>query len=156
MKPKGLRIRSLSMMFGSIVAAVALMTLPACASSTTHPAAVTQAAKRSVEGFYPTAAQEAFLDTLEHRTFRWFWDLSDPSTGITPDRAPTRSFASVSATGFALTAYPIGVERGWVSRAAARERVLKTLRFFWTARQDTAGQGATGTRFAKRAAHGTR
>ncbi len=145
MTPKGLRFRSLPMMFGIIVAAVALMTLPACAASTTHPAAVANAAKPS-EGFHPTAAQEAFLDTLEHRTFQWFWDLSDPATGITPDRAPTRSFASVSATGFALTAYPIGVERGWVSRADARARVLKTLRFFWTARQDTAGQGATGYR----------
>jgi hypothetical protein len=39
--------------------------------------------------------------------------------------------------GFALTAYPIGVERGYVSRAAARDRVLATLRFFWTAPQDS-------------------
>ena len=53
----------------------------------------------------------AFVDTLEERTFRWFWDLSDSTTGLTPDRAPTRSFVSVGAIGFALTAYPIGVER---------------------------------------------
>ncbi len=145
MKPKALHIRSRFALIGSFVAAVVLLTLPACAATTTRKAALAEGAKAS-EGFHPTAAQEAFLDTLEHRTFQWFWDLSDPATGITPDRAPTRSFASVSATGFALTAYPIGVERGWVSRPAARERVLKTLRFFWTARQDTAGQGATGYR----------
>ena len=96
--------------------------------------------------FAPTRAQTAFLDTLERRTFQWFWDLSNPRNGLTPDRAPTHSFASVSATGFALTAYPIGVERRWVSRAAARQRVLATLRFFWTARQDTASQGVTGYR----------
>ena len=36
----------------------------------------------------------------------------------------------VAAVGFALTAYPIGVERGYVPRAQARDRVLKTLRFF--------------------------
>src|SRR5689334_3909149 len=71
--------------------------------------------------------QSAFLDELEHRTFQWFWDLSDPHTGLTPDRAPTKSFVSVSATGFALTAYPIGVERHWVTRPAARARVLATL-----------------------------
>ena len=34
------------------------------------------------------------------------------------------------AVGFGMTAYPIGVERGWVSRAQARGRTLATLRFF--------------------------
>ena len=47
------------------------------------------------------AREIAFLDTLERRTFRWFWDLSDPVTGLTPDRAPTPSFSSISAVGFA-------------------------------------------------------
>ena len=36
---------------------------------------------------------EAFLDTLQQRTFHYFWDLSDPRTGLTPARAPTRSFS---------------------------------------------------------------
>jgi len=88
----------------------------------------------------------AFLDTLEARTFRYFWDLSDASTGLTPDRWPTRSFVSVGAVGFALTAYPIGAERGWITRAQARERTLNTLRFLWSARQDTAARGCTGHR----------
>lgn len=91
-----------------------------------------------------TPAQVAFLDTLEHDTFRWFWDKSDARTGLTPDRAPTESFASVGAMGFALTAYPIGAERGWVTRGAAAERVRNTLRFLWTAPQDTARAGVTG------------
>jgi len=91
-------------------------------------------------------AQVEFLDTLEARTFRWFWDLTDRRTGLTPDRAPTRSFASISATGFALTAFPIGVERGYVDRVAAAERVLHTLNFFYTARMDTARAGCTGYR----------
>ena len=93
-----------------------------------------------------TARETAFLDTLEQRTFRWFWDLSDPRTGLTPDRAPTPSFASVAAVGFALTAYPIGAECGWVTRAQARERTLATLRFFWQAPQGPAPQGCTGYR----------
>jgi len=88
----------------------------------------------------------AFVDTLEERTFRWFWDLSDSSTGLTPDRAPTRSFVSVGAIGFALTAYPIGVEREWVSRTRAAERVLRTLRFLWRAPQDSLGPHTTGYR----------
>jgi hypothetical protein len=93
-----------------------------------------------------TAREAAFLDTLEQRTFRWFWDLSDPRTGLTPDRAPTRSFSSVAAVGFALTAYPIGAERGWVTREQARERTLATLRFFWRAPQGAAPRGCSGYR----------
>jgi len=93
-----------------------------------------------------TAAEQAFLDTLEARTFQWFWDVTDPRTGLTPDRWPTRSFVSIAATGFALTAYPIGAERGWVTREQARDRTLATLRFLWRARQDTAAHGITGYR----------
>jgi hypothetical protein len=48
--------------------------------------------------------------------------------------------------GFGLTAYPIGVERGWVTRAQARERVAKTLRFLWGAPQDSTAAGVAGYR----------
>ncbi len=92
------------------------------------------------------AREAAFLDTLEQRTFRWFWDLTDSSTGLTPDRAPTPSFASVAAVGFGLTAYPIGAERGWVTRPQARDRALATLRFLWRAPQGDAPRGCTGYR----------
>lgn len=88
--------------------------------------------------------ETAFIDDLQARTFRFFWDLSDPVTGLAPDRAPTPSFASVAATGFALTAYPIGAERGYVSREAAAARTLRTLRFLWLAPQGPEPEGMTG------------
>ena len=78
----------------------------------------------------PSGDGRRFLDELERRTFDCFWDLANPDNGLVPDRAPTPSFSSIAAVGFGLTAYPIGVERGWVTRDAARERVLTTLRFF--------------------------
>ncbi len=89
---------------------------------------------------------DAFLDSLSARTFAWFWDLAHPTTRLTPDRWPTRSFASVGASGFALTAYPIGESRGWVTREQSRARVLETLEFFWTAPQGDAPSGMTGHR----------
>jgi hypothetical protein len=52
----------------------------------------------------------------------------------------------VGATGFALTAYPIGVERGYVSREAARKRVLDTLRFLRDAPMDSSKSGSSGYR----------
>jgi hypothetical protein len=88
--------------------------------------------------------ETAFLDTLEQRTFAFFWERSDPATGLTPDRWPTDAFASVAAIGFALTAYPIGVERGYVSRDQAAERTLRTLQFLWSAPQGPGATGVTG------------
>ena len=93
-----------------------------------------------------TAAEEAFLDTLQERTFRFFWETANPRNGLVPDRWPTPSFSSVAAVGFALTSYPIGVERGWVTREQAAERTLTTLRFFWTAPQGERPAGTTGHR----------
>ena len=63
------------------------------------------------------------IPDLEHRTFEFFWATANPKNGLVPDRYPAPSFASIAAVGFALTAYPIGVERGYVTRAAARARV---------------------------------
>ncbi len=94
-----------------------------------------------------TTGQGAFLDTLEQRTFAFFWDKTNTTNGLTPDRWPAPGgpgFSSIAAVGFALTAYPIGVERGYVPRAQARDRVLTTLRFFWTATQDSSTSGSTG------------
>ena len=71
---------------------------------------------------------DALLDVVERRTFHFFWDLADPQTLLIPDRAPTPSFSSIAAVGFGLTAYGIGAERGYVTRAQAAERVLATLK----------------------------
>jgi hypothetical protein len=122
------------------VAAV-LLGLALGADAGPRPASLPESRRVALPG--PT---QAFLDTLEERTFRWFWDLSDSSTGLTPDRAPTKSFVSVGAIGFALTAYPIGAERRWVTRAEAAERVLRTLGFLWQAPQDSGTSGASGHR----------
>ena len=84
------------------------------------------------------------LIDLQARTFRYFWDTANPKNGLIPDRFPTPSYASIAAVGFALTAYPVGVERGYVKRKEARKRVLTTLRFLRNAPQGHAAKGMTG------------
>ncbi|MBV8604548.1 MAG: hypothetical protein JO224_07685 [Pelomonas sp.] len=93
----------------------------------------------------PDAAAAPFLAELERRTFEYFWDTT-PASGLAPDRWPSPSFCSIAAVGFALTAYLVGVERGFVTRAAARERVLTTLQFFRDAPQGPEPAGRAGHR----------
>ncbi|MEI6684159.1 MAG: glucoamylase family protein [Bacteroidota bacterium] len=71
------------------------------------------------------------LEELEYRTFRYFWDLADTTSGLIPERWPTQSFSSIAATGFGLSAYLVGVDQGYITRKEAAARVLKTLGFFW-------------------------
>lgn len=91
-----------------------------------------------------TKADNAFLDSLEHDTFRYFWDTANPDNGLVPDRAPTPSFASIAAVGFGLTSYLVGVERGYITRSQAADRTLKTLRFFAQAPQSDKATDVSG------------
>lgn len=81
---------------------------------------------------------------IERRTFQFFWDTTNETNGLTPDRFPSRPFASIASVGFALTAYPIGIENGWVSRTQAVDRTLTTLRFFRDAPVGPQRTGKTG------------
>lgn len=70
------------------------------------------------------------LDRLECDTFRYFADEMNPENGLVADSTKQAAPSSIAAVGFALTAYPIAVERGYMSRAEAIKRTLATLRFF--------------------------
>ena len=127
-----------------VTTVVAVSTIVAGVACARTPAETTSPMQSSATPYHASAGETAFLDTLSKRTFNFFWETTNPRNGLTPDRWPTQSFSSVAAVGFALTAYPIGVAHGWVSRDAARERVLTTLRFFWTAPQGPEPTGVTG------------
>ncbi len=83
-----------------------------------------------------TEDDDRFLNELEHANFQFFWEQTNPETGLTKDRCNVRSkdttlAASIASTGFALTAICIGDKRGFVSHTDARLRVLKALSFIW-------------------------
>ncbi len=121
---------------------------PSSARAGSVPSAPTRVVP--VAGGEPIAAPprvlDPFVDDLEHRTFRWFWETANPGNGLIPDRWPAPSFSSVAAVGFGLSTYLVGAERGWVTREEARERVLLTLRFLWNAPQGPSSDGMTGYR----------
>ena len=77
-------------------------------------------------------ASDNYLDDLEHRAIRFFWEQSSPTTGFTKDRAANfkpddHTVASCASIGFALAAYPIGVEHNWLARRDALARTRLTV-----------------------------
>jgi hypothetical protein len=79
---------------------------------------------------------DRLLNDLEKANFQYFWEQTNPKTGLVKDRCNVHVndkgiVGSIAATGFGLTALCIGEKRGFVSRAAAQERALATLRCLW-------------------------
>jgi hypothetical protein len=98
--------------------------------------ALAAASVKSARGAELRSADDALLNDLSRRCFDYFWEQSDPHTGIARDRAradgaehaPSGRFeGSTGATGFALTSLCIGAERGWIPRAMARDRARAAL-----------------------------
>lgn len=73
------------------------------------------------------------LDETQRNTFRYFWDFAHPVSGLAYERTDffhsRPDTAAVGGSGFGLMAILVGVERGFVTRAEAAERVLRIVRF---------------------------
>jgi len=89
------------------------------------------------------ASTDAMLDGLQRDAFDYFLLETNPANGLVLDKTQPGAPASIAAVGFALAAYPVGVERSWMTRIDAIERTLALLRFFWTSPQGSA-PNATG------------
>ena len=80
----------------------------------------------------PAPFSDQDLESLQRLTFDYFLKEVNPENGLVPDSTREGSPCSIAPTGFALAAYPVGVERGFMARSEAVKRTLTTLRFFWT------------------------
>jgi hypothetical protein len=83
------------------------------------------------------------LQVLQRRTFEYFLRETNPENGLVADSTRKGAPCSIAPTGFALAAYPIGIERGFIRRNDAIKRTLRTLRFFWNSPHGPQ-PGATG------------
>ena len=91
----------------------------------------------------PALDDDALLDALQCETFEYFLREVNPRNGLIADKTREGWPASIAATGLALAAYPIGVERGLMTRTDAAAITLTTLTFLWDSEQSTAAD-ATG------------
>ena len=105
----------------------------------TVPQAASQQHTQPAPSPVPTSLSpedDQFLDALEHANFLFFWEQANPETGLIKDRCNVRVndtsvAASIASSGFGLTAICIAENRGYISHADARLRVLRSLSFLW-------------------------
>src|SRR5512140_927797 len=91
----------------------------------------------------PQASDDALLDRLQRAAFDYFVQNANPRNGLVADTSRDGAPSSIAVVGFALSAYPVGVEHGWMARDDAAGRTLAALRFFMASDQ-SGGADATG------------
>ena len=76
---------------------------------------------------------DALLEIVQRQTFRYFWEGAHPVSGLAFDRRTSRKRSkdtdaiTIGGSGFGVMALLVAAERGWVSRAAALERLARML-----------------------------
>ncbi|WP_343486701.1 glucoamylase family protein [Allomuricauda sp. d1] len=93
--------------------------------------------KEHKEEVATTWSDEALMDTLQYQTFQYFWDGAEPTSGLARERIhldniyPThdKDIITIGGSGFGLMAILMGVERGFITREQALERLEKAIDF---------------------------
>jgi len=73
---------------------------------------------------------DALIDAVQRQTFRFFWEGAHEPSGLAPDRRTTRDepvddLVTTGGSGFGVMAIIVAVERGWVAREEAIERLTR-------------------------------
>jgi hypothetical protein len=87
-------------------------------------------------------SDDALLEAVQRQTFRYFWEGAHPVSGLAFDRRTLGKPASgtaadavtIGGSGFGVMALIVATERGWVTRAAALERLGRMLDLLLVAR----------------------
>lgn len=81
----------------------------------------------------------ALMEAIQKQTFAFFWDGAHPLSGLAPDRRtrqeqPVDDLVAIGGSGFGVMAIIVAVERGWISREAALERLQRMAQLLLRAR----------------------
>lgn len=87
----------------------------------------------------PSLTDEELLDLVQEKTFAYFWDHAESNSGAARERyhpenpALDAHVVTTGGTGFGLMAMLVGVERNFISRTQAVQRISKIIDFFESA-----------------------
>lgn len=118
-------------LFGKIITGSLVLAslVSSCAQSTGKEPEVSDK-KKEMSWETLSEKDQAFLDLVQRKAFDYFWNGFDENTGLIGDPAKGKR-TSVATSGFGLSAYCVGLNRGWVTRDEVYSRVLKTLHSYY-------------------------
>lgn len=90
-----------------------------------------------VPGEIPTLSDELLLDTIQYKTFQYFWDGAEPVSGMARERFHVdgiypqndENIVTSGGSGFGIMAIIVGIERGFISRDQGIQRLTKIISF---------------------------
>lgn len=130
------RLLALSLLLSLLLAGCTPAGAPAAtlpAATATPLAAATEVATAAPT---PTATPAGIDEVIEYEmrgAFRFFWEQANtapgsPGYGLIRDRYPgSEGIASIASVGFGLTAYLVGIEKGYISYSEGYDRANRTL-----------------------------
>ncbi len=79
---------------------------------------------------------EELLDLVQERTFNYFWDFAEPVSGLARETSKDAAIGgegprivTTGGSGFGIASFPAAVERDFITKAEALERLDKILTF---------------------------
>lgn len=78
---------------------------------------------------FPIVTDEQLLDQVEAQTFKYFWDFGHPVSGLARERNTSGDIVTIGGSGFGAMSIIVGIERGFITRAAGVDRWKKMVGF---------------------------
>jgi hypothetical protein len=81
---------------------------------------------------FPLLTDNQLLDTLQRRTFRYFWEFGHLVSGMARERNSSGDLVTTGGTGFGIMSIVAAVNRNFITRSEGRDRILKITNFLLT------------------------
>ncbi|AYB33198.1 glucoamylase family protein [Chryseolinea soli] len=82
---------------------------------------------------FPVISDEELLTLTQKQTFKYFWDMAEPTSGMALERKGSGPTVTSGGSGFGIMAIVVGMDRNFITRTEGVERLNKIVTFLETA-----------------------
>ena len=120
----------------TIIPLLVIVLLSACLTKTKN-----QQKKEAGSVIVKGLTDHQLLDTIQYRTFQYFWEGAEPNSGLARERIHMddhypqndQNIVTTGGGGFGLMAILVGIERGFITRREGFDRLVRIVDFLETA-----------------------
>jgi hypothetical protein len=75
------------------------------------------------------SSDDELLTLVQQQTFKYFWDLGDPNSGLALERNDAGNIVTTGGSGFGIMSIVVGIERNFITRDQGVARMKKIVSF---------------------------